>query len=243
MPSKQVTDRQKAAILVISSAQRNEAVIAEKLQALFGVEPAATRGLVSGLAATIERELGTVVDADHAYLAELGDDDPVRLGRDRHAELLQQDLTLLRETVAAAFGEEAVGGLGFAGRTPQDPVQLHNLATLVLKRLPEWQPPAPRIEDIQFRPERWTARLAPTHASLGGALQAVARERREADEALVAKNRALEGYDRTFSVAANLLSGLLEAAGESDLARRVRPSRRSPGRTLETESVVDPAAP
>jgi len=68
---------------------------------------------------------------------------------------------------------------------------------------------------------------------LGTALKSVADERREADEALVAKNRAIDSFDSSFAITAGLLSALLEAAGQTELARRVRPSRRKSGQTEE----------
>jgi hypothetical protein len=43
----------------------------------------------------------------------------------------------------------------------------------------------------------------------------------------------MEKYDLTFSTTANLLSNMLKAAGEAELAKRVRPSSRKPGQTIE----------
>ncbi|MGI5861080.1 MAG: hypothetical protein ACOX6T_03375 [Myxococcales bacterium] len=47
----------------------------------------------------------------------------------------------------------------------------------------------------------------------------------------MAKNRAIENWDKPFSVTATILSALLECVGEHELARRVRPSRRRLGMT------------
>ena len=57
------------------------------------------------------------------------------------------------------------------------------------------------------------------------------------------KNRAIEENDRIFSLTATLLSTLLEAAGEKTLARRVRPSTRHPGQTIEAAAEAATIAP
>ena len=56
---------------------------------------------------------------------------------------------------------------------------------------------------------------------------------RDADQTLVDKREAMGRYDRTFSTTANLISHMLRAAGEVELATRVRPSTRKPGQTVE----------
>jgi hypothetical protein len=53
----------------------------------------------------------------------------------------------------------------------------------------------------------------------------------------VAKNKSVDDYDRGFSTTATLVSALLSAAGQRELARRFRPSTR---RTGETEAAETP---
>jgi hypothetical protein len=50
---------------------------------------------------------------------------------------------------------------------------------------------------------------------------------------LVDTREAVEQYDRSFSTTANLIAHMLRAAGEEQLAKRVRPSTRKPGQTVE----------
>ena len=61
----------------------------------------------------------------------------------------------------------------------------------------------------------------------------MAGEKTKAVTTMVNKHESMEQYDRTFSAAANLISTLLKVSGESELARRVRPSTRKPGQTVE----------
>ena len=56
------------------------------------------------------------------------------------------------------------------------------------------------------------------------------------------KQNAIETYDDTFSTTANLISHMLRAAGEDALAKRVRPSTRKPGQTVEEPEVDSEAA-
>jgi hypothetical protein len=61
----------------------------------------------------------------------------------------------------------------------------------------------------------------------------VTAEVREADATLAAKNGALSAHDLVFAGVANVTSALLKAAGEKELAGKVRPSAKKPGRTAE----------
>jgi hypothetical protein len=59
----------------------------------------------------------------------------------------------------------------------------------------------------------------------------VAREVREAQVSQVAKQAALDDYDRAFTGIATVFQGLFALVGKDELAARVRPSQRRPGQT------------
>jgi hypothetical protein len=83
----------------------------------------------------------------------------------------------------------------------------------------------------------WTLPLTESRKALSEAISAAAREKREADTTLVAKNAAMDNYDKVFSITATMVSSLLSFAGQNELARRVRPSSRRSGQTAESEEV------
>ncbi|MBN2526395.1 MAG: hypothetical protein JXR76_08375 [Deltaproteobacteria bacterium] len=70
-------------------------------------------------------------------------------------------------------------------------------------------------------------------AALTTALAAISEDVRQADIKLVEKREAMDAYDKGFSATADLISTLLKLAGEDELAKRVRPSSRRPGQTVE----------
>ena len=77
-------------------------------------------------------------------------------------------------------------------------------------------------------------------AALHAALQHVKREEREAEQALTKRDAAVAAFEPVYTGIADVAAGLLELAGQGDLASRVKPTvRRRAGLDLPTE----PAAP
>ena len=248
MPSKQVSDRAKADTSVRAALSENEKKIVEGVLKQLGLAPEVISALLQAMSSTLESATGTMVAADTAHMNELGDDAAPRVERDQQAERVADELSALRDAVTVAYGAPALRTLGFDGRTPVDPVQLQLLGSQVVENLGKWKAPGPsRLPGFELQPELWSAKLNAPLVSLSSALEAVAREKREADTTLVAKNRAIEDWDKTFSLTATILSALLELVGERELARRVRPSRRRPGMTQgqadEVTQVTEEPAP
>ncbi|HCF59162.1 MAG TPA: hypothetical protein DFS52_14360 [Myxococcales bacterium] len=249
MLSKQVTDRQKSATLVIASARANEAKIAQGMYQLLEVPVEHGTLLIQKMGNQLEGKTGAMVAADHAHLAELGDDASVRAERDQQAARVNEQLVDVRDVIKLAFGDNELKKLGFDGRTPVDPVQVHSLGKLVCDNLATWQPNKPsRLSGLTAQNEVWRASISDPLEKLESSLESVARETREAEATQVAKNRAIEEYDKVFALTAGFLSLMLEIIGERELAKRVRPSRRRAGQIAEvseatTTSDVEQPAP
>ena len=236
MASKQVTDREKSARAVVAAGETQAAAASAEIKKLLA--PHLNKGEsmpdVALLMTLVARALDTtktrLVEADAAHEAELGDDEPVRRGRDEAAESLSDKLVELREIITGVYGAATTTAL-FPGPTPVDPVVLARFAGSVTDRLARVRLPAPRIKGAKFDTAELTETLETQRATLEQQLKDVAREVREAQATLEAKNQALMTYDAVFDGTAMTLAGLLRLAGKTELAARVKPSGRRAGQT------------
>jgi hypothetical protein len=239
MGSKMVVDRQKSAEAVLAAGRTHKDPLTSWFGESFGADAGpAVALIVSKAIARLERDLAAMVRADDANLSELADDAGALAARDGSAADTYAALTELREVGTAVYGADHMRRLGFEGSTPQDATAIARLADFVLANVATVAPPAPRKTGLTLDASQWTAPLTASAGALKAALSNVATEKREAESTLVAKNAAVAAYDKSFSVAANLLSAFLASAGQKELARRVRPSTRKPGQTAsdaETE--------
>ena len=115
----------------------------------------------------------------------------------------------------------------------------------------EWQPqacsapaalPSPKVRGAKLDLNEIAALLSPLCKQLDAQLTTVAREEREAQVTLATKNAAQERFDQTYGAVASLLAALLVAAGQSELASRVRPSLRR-GSSQDEEPAPSPSPP
>jgi len=250
MPSKLVTDRQKSAAAVIAAARthgpRAASTVASTLSPLLAKsEKHPDLALLVELSArTLETAITKLVQADTAHEAELSDDAGPRTRRDELATKLYDDLIELKEIATGLLGSPALALLRLEGTTPRDPVVLVRHAEGVVQALETAKLPKSRVRGAAFHAKDWSERLTEHTEALSSALGDVAREAREAEGTLVAKNRALAEHDRTFGDVATLVSAVLRMGGDTELAARVRPSSRRPGQTVElAEGDAQPPAP
>jgi len=94
--------------------------------------------------------------------------------------------------------------------------------------------PAPQMPGVTLDGPAIATELRTLASDLSAALGDVARETREAQATLVAKQRALSAYDASFTGVASVVASLLTLTDQPELAARVRPSRHRPGRTAES---------
>lgn len=250
MSSKQVTDRQKSAGAVIAAARthgpRAATAVASTLSPVLAKhEKQPDLALLVELSTrTLEAAIDTLVQADDAHEAELSDDAGPRTRRDELATTLYDELIELKEIATGLLGSPALALLRLEGTTPRDPVVLVRHAKGVVSALETAKLPKSRVRGAAFHAKEWVERLTEHNDALSSALGDVAREAREAEGTLVAKNRALAEHDRTFGDVATLVSAVLRIGGDAELAARVRPSPRRPGQTVElAEGDATPPSP
>lgn len=241
MPSKQVVDRQKSAQAVIAAGETNASLIADELKELLSPYLRKTEKLpdIDLLIDLVARYLAGSTDAltaaDEKNISELADDDQARDARDEAVAALYAALGDLREWVIALFGSASLRVLGFSGPTPQEPAALARFAGEVASALSSGKLPKTKRPGIKWDPAEAVAELNVAREALQKHLTTVAREAREAQVTLSAKNAAIADYDERFARTANFYAGLFRLAGQSDLADRVRPSPRRAGQIEDAD--------
>ncbi len=241
MASKSTLRRQKSAGKVVASGRTHKKLMSGAMGEIFGeevVQPVET--IVDKTAGHLESKSAAMVKADEAHIEELRDDPTARDGRDTLVDSSHDEMVTNRAQLTTILGDKYVARLGFEGDTPDDPLELARLARAVVTNLNEIPAPKPLIEDYTFNPSKWADKISKTLVMLEEAVSEVDKEEREAEATLSAKNDAIKDYDRAFSVTANLFSALLDAAGKKDLAKKVRPSTRRAGQTVEDAANPDP---
>lgn len=234
MRSKQISDRQKQAQVVISAGKTHRREIVAGLGArltpmLSGKEKLPDLDLMVELhVRLLEQTQEALLTQDDAYQQELLDDAAPRQKRDEAATALYGRLVELRELLTGVYGLAAAREAGLSGTTPQDPVQLSRFASQVSKAIGAAKLPKPRMRGASLHVGEVAAELDQLRKTLDQHLADVLRETREAQAALSERKTAQATFDETYDGVSSLIAGLLRLAGKPDLAERVRPtSRRS----------------
>ena len=183
-----------------------------------------------------------LVTADEQHELELGDDAAPRAARDTAAEVLYDSVIELREVGTGLLGAAALKTLKLEGTTPRDPPTLKRYVANVVHALREAKLPKSRVRGATFHASEWADRLDEELSTLAEAMKDVDREAREAEATLRVKTAAMAAFDAAFTRTSTVTSALLAAVGEHELADRVRPSHRRPGRTADSHD-APPAAP
>jgi len=244
MGTKEVTNRDKSMRIVAAAGDESVERVRDAMCGDYGQE--AARGVEVAQRAVVARLRQTgaaMLAADDAHRDEQADDAEPRDERDAVAEEARGRLMTLRDAAQLGFGDKTVAALGFKGETPADPAAVLRLGNDVLRALAKMKKGPTRIPDYVFDPAAHSEPLAPLLKRLDKALGNVAAEAKQLDATFVAKQKAIGEFDRVFSRSANLISALLAAAGEDELARRVRPTGRHPGVLPEVEETEPTTTP
>lgn len=237
-PMKAVIQRQKSSNTVVATREQL-GVVGEALTGLFPKAPAGP--LIAALVLLLGvfydwliRATDEMVKADIANVEELGDNREILDRRDQATAEVRAVLVELRAVLTTFFGPQVLAPFGyFTGETPTDPVLVQRLGASALKQLRTFNPPPAPRKSMQFDNAEWIELLEKPVETLDARLAEVAADLRQDQLTQQAKNRAVENYDRAFKATTTLLVGVFTAVGRDDLASRVKPSARRPGRTLE----------
>lgn len=249
MPSKQVTDREKSARAVEAAARTHAAQIAAGFtrELTPHLEAGETLPDVGLLARLIGRKIladnAALLAADRAHELELADDAEPREDRDEAAAKVRSVLVDLRTAIESSYGARGLTLLGLGDAVSVDPSVLATAGGNAQKALkdPEIKLPKPKRAGLKIDQVAFADELAAELPMLQKALAKVATEDREKEATQRAKNEAMAKSDATFTSGASFLAVSCQVAGLSDIAAKVRPSGRRPGRVASEDEAGAPA--
>jgi hypothetical protein len=195
----------------------------------------------------LELERARLRAAASAYEQEIDDDPRKREERDEVAREAYDELVRVRHVLRQAVGETKTRALlGIKGRTPERPLTLLmrlRAASCTLRdawRLPETL----RVPGMRLDWEELADSLENHARRLGAVLAREGEDRRRADLALIRKNEVQASVNDTYVGFAKILEGMYIAAGERELAGRLRPptAKASAEKTEEVEEPRPEAA-
>jgi hypothetical protein len=252
MPSKLVLDREKSTRSVVASSDTHAdalhaAVSRELSPHLDKGESLPDIALFARLVGRkLKADMDRLIEADRAHELELSDDSAPREARDGAAEKVRSALVDLRDAVSTAYGVAGLKKLSLSEAISVDPAGIASKAQTTLDALRDDTIKLPKSRRASLKVDRkgFADEIAAELPVLVKALGDVAREESEAKVTQAAKNEAMSAHNRGFSRSAGLLEVLALYGGLDEIAARMRPSVRRPGRTAAEEEeppAADPA--
>ncbi len=151
---------------------------------------------------------------------------------------LYDDFSSMRRTVEELYHGKGKGNVnafvvaGIQGPTAQWPTKLLRQVDLAIGHLrqPGLEFPQSRFGETRLEPTRLADALQPRSERLHLVQADLRRLRSELNASRKEKNRALDAHKETFLWVARAAESYFHLAGEHELAARIRPSARRPGR-------------
>ncbi|MCP3958042.1 MAG: hypothetical protein GY719_09335 [bacterium] len=190
------------------------------------------------LSAELSAAKAKMVSANSIHLGRLAEVVGLQQRRDDLKGALYSRFVKVRRLFETLYGS----GRGFpvlavSGRTPRHATglvaQVRETAGFLAK--PRVELPRLDVAGITVDPPATAAQLAAEADELDGALVDLDEALKLAEITRQAKNDAIAAYDDTFLRVARLAESLFHFAGLHELAKRLRPSTRRPGRRLADE--------
>lgn len=237
--SKEVTDRQRSCRFLMTAFERQGGEIVARLGdsvrpwlAEDEIRPdfgSTVHGLGRWLGASIDHlvTLDQEVYEKKAHLAE------ARKERDRVVTQLAREVSRLRLSIENQYEAPQLASLGFEAPTPRVAAPLVRQAERLVESLGKPGLAAllgAATYEQPFDPGTHREALKARCDAAGRQLLQVDRLRRDVDRASVHRRRALAEHDGLFLQTARNFETLCRMADEPELAERVRPSLRKPGR-------------
>jgi len=250
MPSKMVTDRQKTAANLSGTVDVYAEQAADNFLSLLGphldeeTPPPNLVYLQTLLRRRLDQLGSELIEVDEAHRAERKEERKLRLQRDTAARELKMLVAQLRGLIDRICGPgTSYRLLDIESRIPRDPVVLLRVAKRMLSGLRQGllDEKSSLFPGVVLDASAWASLLEDPMERLENALVGLAQEQPETGNRLVNKASAMKEYDRAYRATANLLESLFRYVGRADLAKRIRPKKRSP--TSEGGDSPDPDPP
>lgn len=203
--------------------------------ALRNVEDRSYQEIFAHLADELATAKEDMITANTAHLHQLALIVDLKGRRDTQADTLLDRFLKARHTFETLYGsEQRFPVLAISGDTPTEPtgliVQVRDSVSFLED--PTVKAPAHDLPGIALDPPTIAGQLSADADALDSTLVEVNEAEKRADGTRQAKNEAISAYDRKFLRVARLAESLFHFAGMHELAERVRPSTRRPGRRL-----------
>jgi len=170
--------------------------------------------------------------AEVEHLDELAGDGERRTLRQQAFDALKSTVLEQRDFFAGAFGPDKAEMLGFPPQIGRSPLELLRQGERLVQHLsdPAAELPPPRLGQVTLDLAGTAAAVMPEVEGLQSAMDAAGREVKLAQATQLDRDRAVEELDATLLWVARSLEAIYRLAGETELADRIRPAARRPGR-------------
>ena len=227
-----VLRRKKNASAVLAALVKQAPGILAKIEAYFAPlrgpeQPIADlAGILADLKNALEHVYHELERADDAHLAEVAADRRQRRIRDQTTGELHQILLHFYRTIDNDYGTgtaEETLGLGPGMRPIPD--EIYDLARRTNEQIsePGFAIPGPPLQGDGVSVEEFQTRIAGPLESLGDALERIRNQRKQFEVTLQEKLEWIAEFDRVYAFVATWAKAMFLAAGEPELARRIRP--------------------
>lgn len=164
--------------------------------------------------------------AERAHQAELGDDAAPRERREAASVALRAALISTSELVRGAYGEGYSKLVGLEAPLADRDDLLVQQARSSAERLRSTAPTGKPRDGAAIDRNALGKALQNDGAILDAALESVQREEKEAQQTRIVRDQAEAGWARSYDVVGGVLELFARAAGQDEIADRVRPTAR-----------------
>ncbi len=200
----------------------------------------------SGDLADLENQLvdayNTIEASDDVHIRDLARDGRLRRLRNQATKSLQKVLLKMSQTIDSSYGPQtAEETLGLGTGLREIPDQIYDLGRRARDILSteDFVFEGEVLQGVGLDPAELRAGIEGPLAELAGHLETQREGLRQTELTRKVKLEAIESFDATFTAVATWLKGLFLAAGEVELAKRIRPKVPAAAKKSEDEKVVE----